>query len=80
MEPNPQVCLDVGQEIKTQEVRLWDVFVIGPLMMWGGKALAERGHGVAGPLLTVLGGATVYYNGRNYFRVRRRLREQGSIR
>lgn len=78
MSGNGVVCLDVGREVKAQEVRLLDVFLIGPLMVWGGTALHRQGHPLAGPLLTALGAATVVYNGRNYVRVRRALREQRS--
>lgn len=67
------VCLDLGTEIKAQRIRLLDVFLIGPMMVWGGKALGDQGHSVAGPLLAILGVATVVYNGRNYVRVRSKL-------
>ena len=69
------MCLDVGEEIKTQQVRLLDVFVVGPLMVWGGHALSQR-NGFAGMALSLLGIGTVLYNGRNYHRIRRRLRER----
>lgn len=70
------VCLELGEETKAQGVRLLDVFLIGPLMIWGGDALKKRGHGVAGPVLSATGVATIFYNGRNYVRVRRKLRGQ----
>lgn len=59
-------------EVKSQRVRLLDVFFIGPLMTWGGYALAER-RPVAGAALALLGLSTVIYNAHNYERVRQRL-------
>lgn len=54
---------------KTQGIRLADVFLIGPLMMWGGAELAER-HPVRGHVLALFGLATIGYNARNYLRLR----------
>ena len=59
----------MGVHGKTQAIRLADVFLIGPLMIWGGLELAEqyraRGHGLA-----ALGIATIGYNALNYIRLR----------
>ena len=55
--------------MKTQNIRLADVFAIGPLMVWGGMKLRED-NPLLGPALAALGVATVWYNGRNYLRVR----------
>lgn len=77
MSSQPQmVCLELGEETKAQHIRLLDVLVIGPLMIWGGYALQREGRRVAGPALALTGLATIYYNGRNYVRVRRRLQGQ----
>ena len=56
---------------KTQAVRIADVFLIGPLMMWGGIELLEGGHRARGGLLAALGVATIGYNARNYLRLRK---------
>lgn len=56
--------------MKPQSVRLADVFIIGPLMVWGGMQLREQYPG-AGSLLALLGVATVLYNGDNYLKMRR---------
>jgi hypothetical protein len=62
----------VGQECvevvcaKGQWVRLVDVFVIGPLMLWGGYKLVTHKHRVAGASLAVFGAATIGYNAKNY--------------
>jgi hypothetical protein len=51
--------------MKAQAVRILDVALIGPLMVWGGVQL-RKAHPLRGDLLTLLGIATVWYNGRNY--------------
>ena len=55
--------------MKTQTIRLLDVFFIGPVMIYGGRKLAEREPWV-GHTLTVLGIATIIYNGKNYLDLR----------
>lgn len=55
--------------MKSQQVRLVDVFVLGPFMMWAGlqsRALPDWAR--AG--LLIGGAATVLYNARNYLEVR----------
>ena len=59
-------------EVKSQRVRLLDVFVIGPLMIWGGYALHDAGRSMSGPALALFGLSTIIYNGRNYHVVRER--------
>jgi len=51
--------------MKPQTVRLADVFVIGPTMVWGGSKLVRR-YPLAGGALVVFGVLTVLYNGRNW--------------
>jgi hypothetical protein len=63
-----------GCEVKSQRVRLFDVFFLGPLMVWGGYALDQRGHKLAGPALSLLGLTTVVYNARNHGLVEARRR------
>lgn len=65
--------------MKTQAIRLADVFVIGPLMMWGGMQLRGK-HPRRGNLLALLGAGTVVYNGRNWWLKRRRLSKSGGSR
>ena len=51
---------------KSQEVRLWDVFFIGPFLLylgWKGK-LSDLDK----MILTTLGGLTILYNWMNYQR------------
>jgi hypothetical protein len=70
-----RVCLELGTEIKAQHIRILDVVLIGPLMLWGGWR-ARNEAPLAGYGLAALGLATIYYNGRNYGRVRDQLRRQ----
>ena len=53
-------------EVKAQPVRLLDVFVIGPVMIWGGYALDGRGNHLVGAVLALFGLTTIVYNARNY--------------
>ncbi len=52
--------------MKPQAVRLADVWMIGPLMLWGGVELSGR-YPYRGYALAGLGIATVVYNLRNYY-------------
>lgn len=54
---------------KAQWIRVADVVLVGPLMIWGGAALARRSS-LAGAVLAALGVATIVFNGRNYLLVR----------
>lgn len=55
--------------MKTQHVRLADIFLVGPLMAWGGYRLIKESP-TLGPLLTTFGAATILYNLRNYMDAR----------
>jgi hypothetical protein len=57
-----------NEVVKTQGVRVLDVLVIGPLMLWGGLRLMEE-HPVSGTALAIFGVSTVIYNARNFGRV-----------
>lgn len=61
--------------VKTQWVRLFDVFLLGPLMVAGGTALARRGSPGWGLLLSASGIGTSLYNAVNYGRVMEREKE-----
>ena len=56
--------------MKAQQIRLLDVFVIGPVMVVAAQELAAR-HAALRAALSVFGVATILYNGRNYL-IRRR--------
>jgi len=57
---------------KSQQIRLADVFVIGPVMLWAADRLwrvyKERNIGTVA--LAVFAVATVIFNGRNWLRLR----------
>ena len=53
--------------MKTQQVRLIDVFVLGPFMIWAGMQLR---HPLASAAMIAAGGATIAYNWQNYERQR----------
>ncbi len=56
-------------DVKGQAVRLVDVFVLGPFMIW----FAARAHGMpasARVALAVGGATTIVFNGVNYMRLR----------
>lgn len=63
---------------KSQVVRAFDIVLLGPLMVIGGRDLS-RSRPLLGGLLEFFGISTIVYNARNYYRVekaldRRRLR------
>lgn len=63
---------ELNRVAKAQRVRLFDVFIIGPLMTVGGFSLARSGHPLLGLVLGVLGFSTVVYNAGNYGRIEER--------
>jgi len=63
---------ELNEVVKTQQIRVLDVAVIGPLMVWGGMAVAgknPRQCRLAGGLLALFGISTIWYNYRNYRRI-----------
>jgi len=58
--------------VKTQRIRQLDIWLIGPLMIWGGLAISNRERGIsklAGGVLAFFGASTIWYNAQNYRRV-----------
>ncbi len=51
--------------MKSQDVRLIDVFVLGPFMIWAGLYIARK-KGFAGAAMALAGAATMAYNWDNY--------------
>lgn len=62
---------------KTQEVRLIDVFALGPLMIW--VATFPGAPRLARTALWLGGLATIVYNGRNYLRQENRTARNGGL-
>jgi hypothetical protein len=58
----------LSEEVKSQPVRLVDVFVIGPMMIAGGRAW-EKTNPWAGVVLSLLGVSTIVYNASNYWKI-----------
>lgn len=58
----------VIEDPKGQNVRLLDVFVIGPLMIWAGRRLKDE---PGGSLLTLAGIGTIAFNYANYRRLKK---------
>lgn len=65
--------------MKSQSIRLLDVFLIGPLAFFAGRKMADEGEPVQGVLLMLIGTATVAYNGGNYMTVAREGNIRGGI-
>ena len=60
--------------VKSQNVRIVDVFVIGPLMLYAGLVLTRKHptrNVLAGWLLAAFGVSTIVYNAINYQTVRK---------
>ena len=62
-------------DVKSQPVRVADVFIVGPVMVAGGALLYQKGAPLLGGLLGIFGVATMAYNARNYALVARRERD-----
>ncbi len=52
--------------VKTQTIRLADVFFVGPVMVYAGTKLRRMREPALGSTMIVLGVLTVWYNGKNY--------------
>ena len=55
--------------MKSQNVRLIDVFVLGPVLVWFGVK-ATGVPELANTLMIIAGIATIIYNGRNYLKLK----------
>ena len=55
--------------MKTQDIRLIDVFVLGPFMIWAGYEIGKK-KDFAGMVMAAAGVATMAYNWENYKEVR----------
>ena len=65
MRPLPEILSEVTEHGKAQEIRLLDVLVLGPLMLWFG--FQARGMpDWARIAMLVSGAGTILFNWRNY--------------
>jgi len=63
----PTTCVpDPQATVKSQRMRIFDIAVLGPLMIWGGA----KAGGLGGTALALFGITTMVHNARNYARVR----------
>ncbi len=67
--PSQSVAHHLNFSLKAQWIRLADVLIIGPLMIWGGVALTKRSP-VWGVILGAMGFGTIWFNGRNWWLIR----------
>lgn len=58
----------VEEHLKTQEIRLMDVLILGPFMIWAGLQTKQLPD-IAKLLLIGAGIGTVIYNGNNYLKI-----------
>ena len=63
---------ELNQVVKTQNIRLIDVFVLGPMMIYAATLIPKR-HATVKASLGFFGLTTIAYNWRNYNRVQNRL-------
>jgi hypothetical protein len=62
--------LTLNETVKTQVIRLADVALVGPLMIWGGAKTASQ-HPGPGIALLLMGIGTICFNASNYLRIER---------
>lgn len=64
--------IELNRTVKAQAIRVADVFVIGPLMVAGGLAMADakKPKPLLGLTLAFFGVATVVFNGVNWAIIR----------
>lgn len=60
-------------EVKAQPVRVLDVLIVGPLMLYAGRKLAPTDV-LLGNAMAALGLLTIVYNGNNWLRIRDEMR------
>jgi hypothetical protein len=64
--------------VKAQTIRVLDVALIGPLMIWGGLKVRED-NPTAGTALAAFGVSTIVYNAVNYGRIQEQQRAQKAL-
>ncbi len=72
-----QMTTSVQEVVKTQTIRVADVFIVGPLMIFAGWTLQDykldKINRPLGFTLMALGVGTILLNGKNYFANQKRL-------
>jgi hypothetical protein len=59
----------LNQVVKTQQIRMLDVWALGPLMLYAAGLIPKK-HGLTKAALAVTGIATIAFNWHNYQRIR----------
>lgn len=69
---------ELNRTVKSQAIRVADVFVIGPLMVAGGAAMAKTPtpRPLLGLTLAFFGVATIIFNGVNWAVIRKQRRAE----
>lgn len=62
----------VGDQVKAQGIRILDVVLIGPLMIYGGSLIPKR-YELTRLGLQMFGVSTMVYNAQNYLKVKQKL-------
>ena len=65
---------------KTQVVRVFDVVLIGPLMLMGGLELEKQGDRLMGGLLSFFAISTIVYNAKNWYTIDKATRRERRLR
>lgn len=68
MDVNRCTAAELDRTVKGQRMRLFDVFVLGPLMIYAATKLSKE-HRVAAVALGFFGLTTIGYNAKNYIDV-----------
>ena len=61
-------AFQLNQVVKTQHIRMIDVFVLGPLMIYA-ATLVPKKHGTVRLALGLFGASTIVYNWQNHQKV-----------
>tara|TARA_Y100001938_G_scaffold149282_1_gene235590 strand:+ start:1444 stop:1656 length:213 start_codon:yes stop_codon:yes gene_type:complete len=65
--------VEMNQVLKTQRIRLIDVFVLGPLMIHAGTLIPKKHKSVRFSLM-MFGATTIVYNGMNWHIINKSLK------
>jgi hypothetical protein len=71
MEIKEQIQTTVKEMQKSQNIRLIDVYVIAPILIYGGIQYRKVLPTWLSISLVVIGGCTLYYNAKNYLETKK---------
>jgi len=67
----PKTIMEVS---KSQTVRLWDVFFVGPILMMVAYKYRKEMTPIEQIIVGGIGAATIYYNGNNYLSTKKNIK------